>query len=488
MNDTALLSNDTQQVAQSLKVFVKSAFVENEDAKKGIAYYEGKNDIVDNKIYYYDDNGTLKEDKNASNIKIPHRFMTEIVDQKVQYLLSNDLKVEVDSENNTTSGLQEQLDKYYNAQFKQVLQDLLTNASTKGFEYLYAQVNNNDQIQFIVADGLKITPLTDDKGNVIKLLRYWQENLLINSKKQIVNHVEIYDNNTVTYYVAVGNDNYNLDTSLKPNPRPHVISLSSDDEPEISGRSLGTIPFYRFQNNNSEETDLQPIKALIDDYDIMNAYMSNNLQDMAEAIYVFNGDMDISTSEMKQNIKAKKAVITGTSENSFDLKTYDIPVEARTRKMEIDRQNIYKFGMAVDSLQVGDGNITNVVIMSRYELLNMKANKLETRLMALLDWVNQLVISDINRRLGSTYTTDMVTFEVERSMLINEQDKANIAKIEADTKSVAVQTLISIAPYVDNTTLVNKIAELFDVDVGTVIENMRTQEYGNDGAGINTAD
>ncbi|WP_349533038.1 phage portal protein [Leuconostoc citreum] len=483
MNDTALLSNDTQQVAQSLKVFV-----ENEDAKKGIAYYEGKNDILDNKIYYYDDNGTLKEDKNASNIKIPHRFMTEIVDQKVQYLLSNDLKVEVDSENNTTSGLQEQLDKYYNAQFKQVLQDLLTNASTKGFEYLYAQDNNNDQIQFIVADGLKITPLTDDKGNVIKLLRYWQENLLINSKKQIVNHVEIYDNNTVTYYVAVGNDNYNLDTSLKPNPRPHVISLSSDDEPEISGRSLGTIPFYRFQNNNSEETDLQPIKALIDDYDIMNAYMSNNLQDMAEAIYVFNGDMDISTSEMKQNIKAKKAVITGTSANSFDLKTYDIPVEARTRKMEIDRQNIYKFGMAVDSLQVGDGNITNVVIMSRYELLNMKANKLETRLMALLDWVNQLVISDINRRLGSTYTTDMVTFEVERSMLINEQDKANIAKIEADTKSVAVQTLISIAPYVDNTTLVNKIAELFDVDVGTVIENMRTQEYGNDGAGINTAD
>ncbi len=53
--------------------------------------------------------------------------------------------------------------------------------------------------------------------------------------------------------------------------------------------------------------------------------------------------------------------------------------------MEIDKENIYKFGMAFDSTQVGDGNITNIVIKARYTLLNMKANKTEARLRALLE-------------------------------------------------------------------------------------------------------
>ena len=51
----------------------------------------------------------------------------------------------------------------------------------------------------------------------------------------------------------------------------------------------GTIPFYRLNNNSRGTTDLEPIKAIIDDYDLMNAFLSNNLHDFQDAIYVVKG-------------------------------------------------------------------------------------------------------------------------------------------------------------------------------------------------------
>ena len=59
-------------------------------ARKGVAYYDGRHDIKDYKMYYVDADGDLKEDKLRSNIKISHPFFTELVDQQVQYMLSGD--------------------------------------------------------------------------------------------------------------------------------------------------------------------------------------------------------------------------------------------------------------------------------------------------------------------------------------------------------------------------------------------------------------
>src|SRR5699024_6246981 len=107
------------------------------------------------------------------------------------------------------------------------------------------------------------------------------------------------------------------------------------------------------------------------------------------------------------------------STGDVDIKTVEIPVEGRRAKLQLDRENIYKFGFGFDSSQVGDGNITNVVILGRYTLLNMKANKTETRLREALDWMNKMVIDDINRRFNTAYSPDEVSFEFTREMLVN---------------------------------------------------------------------
>src|SRR5699024_2579983 len=150
------------------------------------------------------------------------------------------------------------------------------------------------------------------------------------------------------------NKRFQIDDSRELNPRPHVVA--KDSKGQLLKRTMGDIPFYRLSNNKQERTDLEPIKALIDDYDLMAAFLSNNLQDFAEAIYVVKGFRGDDLSTLRQNIKAKKTVGVGDN-GGVDVKTVEIPVEARKTKLDIDKEAIYKFGMGFDSTQIGDGNI-----------------------------------------------------------------------------------------------------------------------------------
>ena len=77
-------------------------------ASVGQRYYEGKHDIMNYRLYYYDADGEIKEDETRSNIKISHPFFTELVDQEVQYMFNGDTYVKSD-----IPELQEELDKVF---------------------------------------------------------------------------------------------------------------------------------------------------------------------------------------------------------------------------------------------------------------------------------------------------------------------------------------------------------------------------------------
>ena len=76
---------------EEIKNFIDS---DNTSEKKQLArlgnrYYEGEHDMLNYRLFYYDADGVLKEDKYRTNVKICHPFFTEIVDQQVQYMLSS---------------------------------------------------------------------------------------------------------------------------------------------------------------------------------------------------------------------------------------------------------------------------------------------------------------------------------------------------------------------------------------------------------------
>ena len=437
-------------------------------ARIGDNYYNGIHDIRNYRIFYYDGDGNLQEDKNRSNIKIAHPFFTELVDQCVQYMFSKDDFVKSD-----IPELQEELDKYFGAEFINELVDTGTDAKAKGFGYMYAYKSSNGRTKFLSADSMNVIEVreteTDDN---CKYVIYWYVER-VGKNHDPITRIQVWDKDYVYYYVQDGEGTVVIDNSVERNPRPHIIYEKKGAE---YGASLGYIPFFKLKNNRYEKSDVFTVKELIDDYDLMACGLSNNIQDFDFPIYAVSGFQGDNLDELIQNFKTKKMIGLGEGGN-VDVKTVDIPYQARLSKLQLDETNIYRFGMGFNSAQLGDGNITNVVIKSRYALLDLKCNKFEKQLRAFMNQLVQVALDEINSRGEETaYSLKDIYYDFEREVITNASDNAQIKKVEADTNAVVINTLLNIAQNFDKETILKLICEQLDIDYNEIKDKLPKSE------------
>lgn len=436
-------------------------------ANVGLRYYEADHDIKQFKAYYYNADGQLVEDVQRSNIKIPHAFFTELVDQKAQYLLSGDeslIKTDYPE-------LQKELNKYFDDDFKAELSDLITYGSAEGFSYMYRYADENGISRFSFADGIGIVEVpakfaSDKKDHVI----YYYVDRIEKDKK--VECIQDWDDTQTYYYVRI-DEQITIDESKAINPRPHII-YEVDKNGNIEYDTFGTVPFFRFDNNKKQFSDLKPIKELIDDYDLMACSLSNNLES-PDTIFFIRGMDGENLDQFIQNVKTKKALIA-PSDGDMDIKTVDIPYEARKVKMDIDKESVYKFGMGFDSTQVGDGNVTNIVLKSRYALLDMKCNKAEIQLKKILKKILKVVLEEINNAKNWDYTLQDVYFDFKRKILTNETDVAQIKQIEAATKQTEINTLLNLDTFMERELINQQIAEILELDYEEIKGQFKDEE------------
>jgi len=430
-------------------------------ARKGQAYYEAEHDIKQYRMYYVDADGKLQEDKLRSNIKIAHPFFTELVDQQVQYMLSG----EDAFVRSADEALQKQLNEYFGDDFKAELQECLTGCIAKGFEHMYAYKSNSGKTKFMTADSLGVVEVrAKDTDDGCEYVIYWYIDRIDKGQTEI-KRIQVWDANQTWYYVQKEEGKLELDSSVDVNPRPHITyTKTGDDALYYEGNGgYGFIPFFRLDNNRKQVSGLKPIKDLIDDYDLMACGLSNNLQDVAEGIYVVKGFQGADLDEMIQNIKVKKHI--GVSpDGGVDIKTIDIPYQAREAKLNLDEKNIYRFGMGFNSAQLGDGNITNIVIKSRYALLDLKSNKLEIRLKQFLRKMVQIVLDEINEALDTHYTMSDVYLQFDREVMTNAQDNAQIELTDAQKQGQLLNNLMVAANILDSDTVLKAICEILDLD------------------------
>ena len=407
----------------------------------GQRYYEGNHDILNYRMFYYNKDGELVEDRARANSRICHPFFTELVDQFAAYMLSfeeNPIRAK-----DTADGLQEHLDTYFDDEFWAEIQELITGAYSKGFEYLYAYKNDDDRIAFECADGLGVVEVrAKDTDDGCEYIIYWYIDRIDKGKKK-VKRIQVHTKNETHYFMQIDNGKIVKDTNEKINPKPNVVWKDKETGAKYGG-GLGFIPFWRLDNNRKQISGLKPIKALIDDYDLMECGLSNNLQDFDKPIHLVKGFQGDDLDELQQNIKTKK--ILGVDEGGgLDILTVDIPYEARKTKADEDEKNIYRFGMGFNSSQSGDGNITNVVIRSRYTLLNLKANKADKPLKRLLKKLIRIVVDEINTVNGTDYQYSDVKIHFDRIIPTNDKENAEIAKIEAETEQIKINNILNVA-------------------------------------------
>lgn len=446
-------------------------------ARIGQAYYEGEHDIKKYRVFYFNDDDKLVEDTMRSNIKIPHPFFTELVDQATQYILSTkdgfikssipELQAEMDARFNN------------NEDFTAELSELLTGVQVKGLEYMYATKDKDGKTIFKCADALGVVEVdakyaSDNKKHIL----YWYVEKIDKNGKTVKRIMDC-DDKGFYYYKQLSNGKIEEDMCYKgKNFKPHLTYTIEDDE-NTYYETFDVIPFFRIDNNRKQFSALKPIKALIDDYDIMASSLSNNLVDFDNPILLVKGYEGDNLDKLQKNVRTKK-LMGVDDEGGMEVHTVNIPYEARSVKLELDEKGIYRFGMGLNTAGLKDTNATtNIAIKSAYSLLDLKCSKLIIQLKQLLKKMIKLVLDEINKAQETDYSMDQITIEFEPEVMSNAQENAQIALVEAQEQQARINTLLSLAAQLDNETLMQNICEVMDIEYEEIKSKLPNPEEAN---------
>ena len=430
-------------------------------ARVGLRYYDGEHDILDYRMFYYNAEGELVEDEYRSNIKIPHPFFTELVDQGTQFVLSGAEDGIIRSDD---TKLQHWLDIYFNKnkKFMVELSETITGQQAKGFDYMYAYIGKDDRLQFENADCLGVVEVegrfTED-GKDQRIYKYMDR---VDKDGNFQWKILVIDDENTHYYKQTNDGKIETDDSVKPNPRPH--KLYQDKKGKLFKKPLGFLPFFRLDMNKKRVSLLKPVKALIDDYDLMASSLSNNLVDFDTPIHVVRGFEGDNLDEIQKNVKTKK-LIGVDEEGGVDIKTVDVPYQARVAKLEQDEKSIYRFGMGLNMSGLKDtAATTNIAIKAAYSLLDMRAKKIIDQLELFLQQIVEVVLAEINEHEGTAYQLEQVWFNFKPDIISNAQENAQIELTEAQKQQTVINTVLGLADRLDNETMMQLICEQLDIE------------------------
>jgi len=428
-------------------------------AAEGDRYYNGEHDILDCRMFYWNADGELVEDDTRSNAKIPHPFFTELVDQGTQFVLSGDEQIICSDDEQ----LQAEMDAYFNKnkRFRTELSETITGMQSKGFDYLYGFIGKKGRLEFENADCLGVVEVEGrfaEDGKDQRIYKYVDR---IDKDGHTQWKILVMDDENTYYYKQTDNGEIVVDDSVEINPKPHAAYMKDG---KLYKKDVRFLPFFRLDNNKKRKSLLVAVKALIDDYDIHASSLTNNLIDFDTPLHVVKGFIGDDLTELQQNLKTKK--IIGLDENGgVEVHTVDIPYQARKEKLELDEKNIYRFGQGLNTHGLKDTNATtNIAIKALYSLLELRCKKIIEQLELFLQEIIEVVLVEINDKQKTDYSIDDVYFNFKPEIMSNEQENAQNAYTEAQEQQTRINTLLAVAAYLDNETLMKAIAELLDLD------------------------
>lgn len=373
--------------------------------------------------------------------------------------------------------LQTELDAYFNENesFVAELNGLISGTVVKGWEYMYAYKNEDDRTAFQVADSTGVVEVREkETDDGCAYVIYWFVDRIDKDNKKI-KRIQVWDKQQTWFFCQEDDGSIVRDDSIPNNPRPHIL-YQKDGEDRLFYDDYGIIPFFRLDNGKKRFSSLKTIKALIDDYDLMNAGLSNNIQDTNEALYVVKGFDGDNLDELHFNVRAKKLIGVGES-GDVDIKTIDIPVEARKTKMEVDEKNIFRFGQGVNTEALKDTSATtSIAIKSAYANLDLKCDGLQPFLLQFMRKLLKLVLKEINDRNGTDYEQKDVYFDFEREIITNAQENAQIDLVKAQEQQAKVTTILNTASMLGQELTAQLVCEALELDYDDVKDKLPKPE------------
>lgn len=448
----------------------------------GQRYYEGKHDICFKKLNEYTIIGKEKDEitgkekevkktieiPNKSLVKVAHRYHWKLVKQKQNYVVGKPITIAyepiIDIELNEEQKKKLKrinktiVDKFWNVLgigFDNFLKETVANMSNKVNAVWYVFYDEYGNFRYCNVEPLDIIDIYDTKTqkNLTDVLHNYQ--IIDNGKKK--RYVEWETANETKYFIEETNEladtqEYLLDVS-RINPEPHWITkqLFNGQLVKEESHGWGKVPYIIIKNNEERQTDLEPIKDLIDAYDLINSNFINTIEDLKEFIYKINGYGAESLVELVERIKIMGIIRNNDATGKIETETIPFPYEARQIILKLLEEKIYEFGRGVNTNRselIGQAP-SGISLEFLYTDLDLKADECIANLTEGLYQLFWFIAEHLKR--SGEIPQDLNIFDFKftfnKSRIFNTTEQ--ISTINNDT-TISTRTKLENHPYIDD--------------------------------------
>ena len=345
--------------------------------RKAELYYAGENDILRKRNplekKQTEKNNPLRE----ADARISHAWHQLLLNQKASYTMTNPPTFDVKDEE-----LNHKLVVLLGDRFPKIAKDLTVNAGNAGVAWVHVwRDSDNDFFRYSVVDSKQIIPIFSKSldHKLEGVLRTYED---YNDKGQKVLIYEYWNDTTCQTFSTLKKDGLEGLTEFDS------FEIMNEINGQIDKSSTNTfehnwedVPFIPFKNNPLEQSDLDVVKQLIDTYDKVFSGFVNDVDDVQQVIFVLTNYGGEDKQEFLQNLKQYKMIKVDDddeTQSKVDTLAIDIPVEARSRLLEMTREAIFTQGQGVDPQKNISQNNSGVALAYMYSLLELKASMLET--------------------------------------------------------------------------------------------------------------
>lgn len=418
---------------------------------EGERYFRDKNDILkkDLKTYTVFDQKTGGKKKiineNKSDEHIPHGFYWKQVNQKKAYVcgkpitITYNIPTDGEKKETTKNAEKKMVNMVWNilgVNFEKLIKNRLKEASNKGRAWLHPNYRNG-RLVFEKYPSEECIPIYDNETQtyLTGFIHFYTIQDLTEDKPEDRIYVEYWDEKEVRYFIEtkVGNTTAYLEDVTRERPECHwyreIYDNALNNLKNIEKHSWGKVPFIEIENNEEKMTDLEPIKPLIDAYDLINSNFVNTVEDLKEIIWLINGYGAEDLLSLIENLKVNGVARTNDTAGKIDAKLLPIPYEARQALLKGLKELIYEFGRAVDTSNkdlIGQAP-SGVSLEFLYTDLDMKADDSIGGLTSAIYEVLWYVLQDLKMQGKIPLEINEFDFKIEfnKSRIFNENEKIN---------------------------------------------------------------
>lgn len=386
---------------RKLRNYVKLRLTNIDSITIGKKYYNNFTDIKNRGVVPKNEKNIMR---NADN-RISHNFHQLLVDEKVAYMFTYPIMIDVDD----NEVINDKLTEVLGDKFVRKMKDLGVEASNTGCSWLHYWANEKNEFKYEKVESEQILPFYSDdlERELVEVLRAYKT-------------VEYDDNLVAVEFIVV--EDWTKDTFDQYKFR---YTIDGQDESQLKGirHNFGRVPFIPFANNSDETSDLIKYKDLVDLYDRVVSGYANDIEDIQEILWIIT-NYDGNSSDFLNSVKKYKTIILEDDgdggKGGVETLSVDIPVEARNSLLELLKKQIYESGQGLQQDNENFGNASGVALKFFYRKLELKAGLLETEFR---ESINKLVEAILDfyhlphKKISQVWSRNMIASDLEASQI-----------------------------------------------------------------------